>query len=90
VFPRITSVRHIKDYRLELTFSDGVRAEVDFRKRVVGRGGVFVPFKDVDFFRRVKVDPEIGTLVWPNGVDLDPDVLYSEATGTPLPKIELA
>jgi hypothetical protein len=36
----------------------------------------------------VKVDPEAGTIVWPNGVDLCPDVLYSEATGTPLPVFE--
>jgi hypothetical protein len=85
MFPRITRVRHIKDYRLEMTFADGVSAELDFRKKVVGRGGVFAPLEDVEFFRQVRVDPEVGTLVWPNGVDLCPDVLYSEATGTPLP-----
>ncbi|MEK6575494.1 MAG: DUF2442 domain-containing protein [Chloroflexota bacterium] len=33
----------------------------------------------------MRVDPEIGTLVWPNDVDFDPDVLYSEATHTPIP-----
>jgi hypothetical protein len=85
VFPRLTGVRHIQDYRLELTFADGTRAEMDFKARVVGRGGVFAPLEDVIFFSRVRVDPESGTLVWPNDVDLDPDVLYSEATGTPLP-----
>jgi hypothetical protein len=73
------------DYRLEMTFSNGVRAELDFRARIVGRGGVFAPLQDVEFFRQARVDPEIGTLVWPNGVDFCPDVLYSEATGTPLP-----
>ena len=85
MFPRITQVRHVQDYRLELTFSNGVRAELDFRNRIVGRGGVFGPLESVDFFRRVRVDPEIGTLVWPNEVDFCPDVLYSEATGAPLP-----
>ena len=85
MFPRITNVRHIQDYRLELTFANGIQAELDFKNRVVGRGGVFTPLEDVGFFRRVRVDPEIGALVWPNDVDLDPDVLYSEATGTPLP-----
>ncbi len=90
MFPRIKSVRHIQDYRLELTFNDGVRAELDFRNKVVARGGVFAPLEDVGFFRQVKVDPEAGTLVWPNDVDLDPDVLYSEATGAPLPMPELA
>lgn len=90
MFPRVTSVRHIRDYRLELTFADGVRVEMDFRKKVVGRGGVFNPLEDVNFFRQVKVDPEAGTLLWPNDVDLDPDVLYSEATGRPIRLAEAA
>ena len=90
MFPRITQVRYIREYRLELTFADGVRAEMDFRKKVVGRGGVFKPLEDLDFFRQVRVDPEGGTLIWPNDVDLDPDVLYSEATGTPIPAVETA
>ena len=85
MFPRITHVRHLGEYRLELTFTNNVRAELDFRTRIVGRGGVFAPLEGIDFFRQVRVDPEIGTLVWPNEVDFDPDELYSEAIGTPLP-----
>jgi len=83
--PRIRHVQHLHDHVLRLTFTDGVTAELDFAGKVLGRGGVFVPLADVSFFSRVAVDPEAHTLVWPNGVDLDPDVLYSEATGTPLP-----
>lgn len=90
MFPRIIGVRHIQDYRLELAFADGVHAELNFRSKVIGRGGVFTPLENIDFFRQVKVDPEAGTLVWPNDVDFDPDVLYSEATGTPLPIREAA
>ncbi|MEK7327314.1 MAG: DUF2442 domain-containing protein [Chloroflexota bacterium] len=84
MFPRITKVRHIAEYRLELTFADGIQAELDFRNRVIGRGGVFKQLEDVEFFRQVRVDPEIGSIVWPNDVDFDPDVLYSEATNTPI------
>jgi hypothetical protein len=40
MFPRITQVRHIRDYILEFTFADGVRTELDFRARIVWRGGV--------------------------------------------------
>jgi hypothetical protein len=78
------------DYVLQLTFADGVTGELDFTPRVLGRQGVFVPLQDVAFFRPVTVDPEARTLVWPNGVDLDPDVLYSEVTGKPLPVYEAA
>lgn len=85
MFPRICAVRHLRDFQLELTFTDGTEALLDFEERVVGRGGVFRGLEDIDFFKRVEVDAEAGTLVWPNGVDLDPDVLYSEATGTPIP-----
>lgn len=87
MFPRIAAVRHIAAYRLELTFTNGEKAELDFKDRIGGRGGVFVPLQDVAFFKQVKVDPEVGTLVWPNEVDFCPDVLYSEATGTSLPKL---
>lgn len=85
MFPRIKQVEYIHRYILRLVFSDGQEGEIDFESRVAGRGGVFEPLEDIEFFSKVMVDPEAHTLIWPNGVDLDPDVLYSEATGTPLP-----
>ena len=90
MFPRVERVRHICDYRLELTFTDGATAELDFRQRVVGRGGVFRQLEDVELFKQVQVDPEAGTIVWPNGVDFCPDVLYSLATGKPIRALEPA
>lgn len=80
MFPRIVAVKYLRDYKLAITFAD----------KIVGRGGVFTPLEDVSFLAQVKVDPEAGTLVWPHDVDLNPDVLYSEATGTPLPLPETA
>jgi hypothetical protein len=81
MFPRVTQVCHLQDYQLEIRFSDGTVAQLDFQRRIVGRGGVFVPLQDVGYFAQVTVDREAGTLVWPNGVDFCPDVLYAEATG---------
>lgn len=89
MFPRIKEVRHLGEYRLELVFTDGVTGVVDFRDRVVSRGGVFLPLEAVDFFKQVAIDSEAGTLVWPNGVDLCPDVLYAEVTGKEIPNSEL-
>lgn len=85
MFPRVRQVRHVKEYRLELSFSDGTKGEIDFKERIIGRGGVFAPLEDVEFFRRVQVDREAGTIVWPNEVDFCPDVLYSLVTGKPVP-----
>ena len=90
LLPRITCVEHIQDYTLALTFSNGVQAELDLRDRVTDRGGILAPLSEIDFFARVRVDPEAGTLIWPNGVDFCPDVLYSLATDEPLPELELA
>jgi hypothetical protein len=85
MFPRITQIRYLQDYRLQLTFADGVTGELDFKTKIVGRGGVFKPLEDLNLFQQVRVDLEVGTIVWPNDVDFDPDVLYSEVTHTPLP-----
>ena len=90
MFPRVTRVRHLQDYRLELSFSDGETRELDLKQRIVGRGGVFDPLEDVEFFKQVQVDSEAGTIVWPNGVDFCPDVLYSLATGKPIRVLEPA
>jgi hypothetical protein len=68
-------------YRIELTSSDGVRGVVDLANRIVGRGGVFAPLENPEFFRQVALDNELGTLAWPNGADFCPDLLYDWVTG---------
>lgn len=88
MFPRVVDVRHVKDYELEIGFSDGAVTKLDFRKRVVGRGGVFEALEKVETFAQVSVDQEAGTLVWPNGVDFCPDVLYAEATDKDISELD--
>ena len=90
MFPRVKQARHLGEYRLELSFTDGTTGELDFQQRVVGRGGVFRPLEDIGFFQQVQVDTEAGTIVWPNGVDFCPDVLYSLVTGKPIRVLEPA
>jgi hypothetical protein len=85
MFPQIKDANHIQDYLLEITFADDNEAMLDFSERIVGRGGVFAALENVALFQQVQVDEEARTLVWPNGVDFCPDVLYSESTNTPLP-----
>ncbi len=77
--PRIWRVRPLDGFKLELGFSDGMTGVVDARHWIVGHGGVFGPLNDPALFRQVQVDPEAGTVVWPNGADLCPDVLYEAA-----------
>ena len=76
----IVKVKPLKNFHLHLEFEDGVNGEVDIRK-LVKFTGVFKPLKDETFFAKVQANPEWGTIFWPNGADLDPDVLYSMVTG---------
>lgn len=84
----VVEVRPLEGYRLFLRFEDGVQGEVDVASLVEFKG-VFAPLKDREFFAQVRVDPELGTVVWPNGADLDPDVLYARVSGRPLPRFEV-
>ena len=79
----ITAVRPTQDYRLELRFDDGTQGEIDVSE-LIRFDGVFAPLKDLAEFTKVRVDPELGTIRWPNGADLDPDVLYARITGEPI------
>ena len=72
-------------HRLRLGFDDGAEGDVDIAS-LVPFEGVFAPLRESGFFARVRVDAELGTICWPNGADIDPEVLYSAATGAPLPE----
>lgn len=73
---RVVNVEPLGDYRLRLTFSDGLVRESDFAGVLEGK--VFEPLKTPTTFSEVSVDEVAGTIVWPNGVDLDPDVLHGD------------
>jgi hypothetical protein len=58
---------------------------VDFTK-YLEKGGVFERFKDKNFFARFQINQELGTLSWQDEIDVAPESLYAEATGSPLPE----
>jgi hypothetical protein len=82
IHPRITAVTVETRFLVALTFADGSTGSVDLGPWIEGRRGVFVPLHDPAFFRQVSVDHDAGTIVWPNGVDLDPDMLYEAVHDT--------
>jgi Protein of unknown function (DUF2442) len=76
----VSSVEYLGGYRLRLTFADGLVADVDLTEKLRGEvGPIFEPLRDETFFAQVSVDKELGTVVWPNGADLAPDVLHEQA-----------
>jgi hypothetical protein len=72
--PRVTAVEVVPPYRLRLTFDDDVTRDVDLADDLWGP--MFEPLRDPAFFARVSIDH--GTVVWPNGMDLDPLVLHGD------------
>mgnify|MGYP001170009879 FL=1 len=81
--PSVVSVEQIGPYRLRLRFDDGAEGEIDVQSTTTFEG-VFEPLNDPEFFSQVRVDDDAGTIVWPNGADLDPLVLHSRVTGIPI------
>jgi Protein of unknown function (DUF2442) len=78
----------LEGYHVRLRFEDGVVGELDLAA-VMKFEGVFAPLKNLDRFRELGVHPDLGTIYWPNGADLDPAVLYARVTGMPVPTYEI-
>ncbi len=76
----VVAATALGDYRVHLVFEDGIEGDLDLAHWLNFKG-VFEPLLDPDYFARVRVNPDIGTVTWPNGADLDPDVLYERVTG---------
>lgn len=74
MFLHVTSVRYLRDYELQLEFSNGAIKIVDLENEL--HGEVFEPLRDADMFRAVTLNPESGTIEWPNGADLAPEFLF--------------
>jgi hypothetical protein len=79
----VVEARPTGDYRIYLRFEDGTSGELDLGT-MIRFTGVFAPLRDAKEFARVRVDREAGTIVWPNGADIDPDVLYAAVSGKPI------
>ena len=72
---RVKTVAVLEGFCVRLEFTDGTRKEMDLQPYL--RGPIFEPVRrNPQLFRSVKVDKRIGTIVWDNGADIDPDVLY--------------
>lgn len=80
----IVSVQPLASHRLHLRFEDGVDGIINVSE-LIPFSGIFAPLADPTYFATVQVNPEFGTIVWDNGADLDPDVLYSLITNQSIP-----
>ena len=74
MLPRLIEARHLGAYAVWLRFKDGLEGEIDLADELWGE--VFEPLEDVAEFSKLRADPELYTLVWPDGADFAPEFLY--------------
>ncbi len=79
---RVTAFEILGPYTLRVSFDDETQQIIDFEDVLAGE--LYSPLRDLELFNQVRIDPEVHTLVWPNGADFEPETLhnwpqYSEA-----------
>jgi hypothetical protein len=78
---RVTSFNIEGPYVLRVRFDDETESLIDFREILVGE--LFGPLQALSVFNQVRIDPEVHTLVWPNGADFDPATLHDWSAHAP-------
>lgn len=78
IAPDIVAAIALEPYVVRVVFADGQVRDVDIEPLL--EGPVFAPLRDQEEFARVHVDEQTRTVAWPNGADLDPDVIYGVAS----------
>ena len=70
----VIEARYVRNFTVWVRFEDGSEGEIDLSEELYGP--VFEPLRDVEYCKLVRVDPELGTIAWPNGADFAPEFLY--------------
>ena len=76
MFLHVTEARYLHDYVIWLRFNNGTEGEVDLEPELEGE--VFAALRDVEQFKKFRVDSEVETIVWDNGADLAPEFLFQQ------------
>ncbi|MBI1877754.1 MAG: DUF2442 domain-containing protein [Chloroflexi bacterium] len=70
----VSSFEIVGDYTLRVRFDDESEQIINFEPILYGP--LFGPLRELEVFNQVKLNSDLGTLVWPTGADIDPNVLY--------------
>jgi hypothetical protein len=73
----VVDARYVKDYQIWLRFNDNTEKVVDLKQKVLSdHRKIFLPLRDLEYFKQVTFNRESDTIEWPNGVDIAPETLY--------------
>ena len=71
---RVVSFEVTAPYTVRVQFDDATTQVINFQPMLAGE--IYAPLRDLSLFNQVRIDPEVHTLVWPNGADFDPETLH--------------
>lgn len=72
---RLTSIKPLMNYKIEVVFNDGTKGCIDMKKLILSdKAGIFAELKDNNLFNQAYL--EHGVLTWPGEIDLAPDAMY--------------
>ncbi|NJN94618.1 MAG: DUF2442 domain-containing protein [Anaerolineales bacterium] len=72
---RVQAFEIVAPYTLKISFDDDTTQTINFEPILAGE--LYKPLRDIALFNQVRLDPEVQTLVWPNGADFDPETLHN-------------
>ncbi len=71
---QVVSFEIVGPHVLRVCFDDGTQQRIDLRSVLAGE--VYGPLRQLDLFNQARLDPEVHTIIWPNGADFDPATLH--------------
>ena len=71
---QVRAVEVVRPYTLRVQFTDDTEQTINLKPVLAGE--LYGPLLDLQLFNRVSIDPEVKTIVWPNGADFDPATLH--------------
>ena len=72
MFLEVTQAQHLDNYKLLITFNNGVQKTVDLQNEL--NGSFFAPLKQLEYFKQFQI--KYNTIEWENGADYAPEYLY--------------
>jgi hypothetical protein len=79
---RVRSFDIVAPYTIRVRFDDDTEQTIDFQPILAGE--LYGMLRDLDLFNQVRIDPDVETLVWPNGADFDPATLHEWPSNEPV------
>ena len=77
----VIQAKVLNDHNVEIRFEDNQAGVVNLDEIIKNYEGVFAPLLNQKYFEKISVSKNLGTVCWPNGADIDPEVLYAHVTG---------